>query len=238
MTCRLLRHTLLALSFTGVGAAGAQTVSMTGSMGNRALLVIDGGAPRAIAAGTTVGSVKVLSVTASDAVIEVGGQRRAVQLGALPVNLGGASGGGSGSRIVLTAGSGGHFSTQGSINGRAVYFMVDTGATSVSMTAAQADAIGLKYRDGRRVNLNTANGTIVAHAVTLDSVRVGDVEIFNVEGIVAPRDMPFVLLGNSFLNRFQMKRDNDQLTLDKRFCARQPRAPWRARDMDNSNDRA
>ncbi len=217
MIFRLLRHALLVLSFTVVGAAGAQTVAMTGSMGNRALLVIDGGAPRAVAAGSTVAGVKVVSVTATDAVIDVGGQRRTVSLGASPVNLGGAGGAGGGSRIVLTAGSGGHFSTQGSINGRAVYFMVDTGATSVSMTSAQADAIGLKYRDAPRVNLHTANGTIVAHAVTLDSVRVGDVEVYNVQGIVAPRDMPFVLLGNSFLSRFQMKRENDQLTLEKRF---------------------
>lgn len=217
MIFRLLRSALLFLSFMAAGAAGAQTVAMTGSMGTRALLVIDGGTPRAVAAGTTINGVKVVSVTATDAVIEIAGQRRTVQLGASPVSLGGAGGGSSGGRIVLTAGSGGHFSTQGSINGRAVFFMVDTGATSVSMTAAQADAIGLKYRDAPRVNLNTANGVVVAHTVTLNSVRIGDVEVYNVQGIVAPRDMPFVLLGNSFLDRFQMKRDNDQLTLDKRF---------------------
>jgi aspartyl protease family protein len=217
MPLRSLQPALLVLSFMMTGAAGAQTVAMTGSMGSRALLVIDGGTPRAVAAGTTINGVKVISVTATDALVEVGGQRRTVQLGASPVSLGGGSGGGSGSRIVLTAGSGGHFSTQGSINGRAVMFMVDTGATAVSMTAAQADAIGLKYRDGQRVNLNTANGVVAAYAVTLSSVRVGDVEVYNVQGIVAPRDMPFVLLGNSFLDRFQMKRENDLLTLDKRF---------------------
>ena len=110
----LLPPALLLLSFTMAGAAGAQTVAMTGSMGSRALLVIDGGAPRAVAAGATVGGVKVISVTSNDAVIEVAGQRRTVQLGASPVSLGGAGGGGGGSRIVLTAGSGGHFSTQGS----------------------------------------------------------------------------------------------------------------------------
>jgi aspartyl protease family protein len=217
MSFRLLRSALLVLSSMAAGAAGAQTVAMTGSMGNRALLVIDGGAPRAVSAGTTINGVKVISVTATDALIEVAGQRRTVQLGASPVRLAGAGSTGGGSRIVLTAGSGGHFSTQGSINGRAVLFMVDTGATAVSMTAAQADAIGLKYRDGPRVNLNTANGVITAHAVTLNSVRIGDVEVYNVQGIVAPRDMPFVLLGNSFLDRFQMKRENDQLTLDRRF---------------------
>ena len=208
---------VFALATLGAGAVLAQTVAMTGSMGNRALLVINGGAPRAVAAGTTLEGVKVLSVAASEAVVEVGGKRMTVMLGGSPGSHGSSAGGGGGSRIVLSAGSGGHFQAQGSINGRSVLFMVDTGATAVSMTAAQADAIGLKYRQGQQVHLNTANGVITAYAVTLDSVRIGDVEVYNVQGVVAPRDMPFVLLGNSFLNRFQMKRENDLLTLDKRF---------------------
>jgi len=54
------------------------------------------------------------------------------------------------------------------------------------------------------------------HAVTLGSVRVGEVEIANVDAIVLPAAMPHVLLGNSFLTRFQMQRNNDTLRLTKR----------------------
>jgi aspartyl protease family protein len=50
----------------------------------------------------------------------------------------------------------------------------------------------------------------------LDSVRIGDVEVFGVEAIVTPQPMPFVLLGNSFLTEFQMTRTNDQMVLEKR----------------------
>jgi aspartyl protease family protein len=50
----------------------------------------------------------------------------------------------------------------------------------------------------------------------LDSVRIGDVEVFGVEAIVTPQSMPFVLLGNSFLTEFQMTRTNDQMVLEKR----------------------
>jgi aspartyl protease family protein len=48
-------------------------------------------------------------------------------------------------------------------------------------------------------------------------VKVGDVMVRNVEAVVTPQSMPYVLLGNSFLTRFQMQRSNDQLTLDRRF---------------------
>jgi aspartyl protease family protein len=54
------------------------------------------------------------------------------------------------------------------------------------------------------------------HRVSLTSVRVGDVQVYNVDATVVPAQMEQVLLGNSFLTRFQMKRENDKLTLDKK----------------------
>ena len=51
----------------------------------------------------------------------------------------------------------------------------------------------------------------------LASVRIGDVEVYDVDAVVSPQPMPYVLLGNSFLTRFQMKRDNDQMVLERRF---------------------
>lgn len=53
--------------------------------------------------------------------------------------------------------------------------------------------------------------------VTLKSLRIQDVEVYGVEAVVVPSGMPHVLLGNSFLTRFQMKRENDMLTLTRRF---------------------
>ena len=67
------------------------------------------------------------------------------------------------------------------------------------------------------MSLSTANGNAQGFHVKLDSVRVGDVEVLNVDAVVMPQAMPLMLLGNSFLNRFQMLRDNDQLTLTKKY---------------------
>jgi aspartyl protease family protein len=138
--------------------------------------------------------------------------------GASPVRLGGGaeSSAGSGNEIVLTAGTGGHFRTEGKINGNAVSFVVDTGATTIAMSQVDADRIGLDYKNGRRGFANTANGSVPVHAVTLSSVRIGDVEIANVEATVVPAAMQHILLGNSFLTRFQMRRDNDTMRLTKR----------------------
>ena len=188
-------------------------------MGNKALLVIDG-TPRTLAAGgsygSTQGGVKLVSVSTNDAVVEINGKRVALTQGGTPVNLGGAASEGSGSQIVLNATSGGHFVSSGSINGKTVRFMVDTGATFISISQQEADRIGLNYRSGTRGHSQTANGPVPVYRTTLDSVRVGDVQVFNVDAVVMPMPMDMVLLGNSFLGRFQMRRDNDVMRLEKR----------------------
>ncbi|MDE2627300.1 MAG: retroviral-like aspartic protease family protein [Burkholderiales bacterium] len=189
---------------------------MSGSLGDKALLIIDG-APRTVATGSTVQGVKLVSVSGSEATVEVRGKRQVLSLGGAQVNLGAAPSDGGGSRIVLTAGSGGHFITDGAINGQAVRLLVDTGATYVSMGAADAERLGLDYRKGQRGVSNTANGQIAVYRVSLGSVRVGDVTLYNVDALVSQQPMDYVLLGNSFLTRFQMKRENETMTLTKRF---------------------
>ena len=212
---RASRFAALLLSCAALSAA-AQSVSMGGSLGNNALLVIDG-KPRNVAVGSTVSGVRLVSVSGNDAVVEVEGKRVTLHLGGAQVNLGGKQSEGSGKQIVLSADSGGHFFTGGTINGKSVRFVVDTGATSVSMSQEEADRIGLDYKNGPRGMSRTANGVVPFYRTSLSSVRIGDVQVYNVEASVLPGQMSHVLLGNSFLTRFQMKRENDLLTLDMRY---------------------
>ncbi|VTU27370.1 clan AA aspartic protease [Variovorax sp. PBS-H4] len=199
------------------GFACAQSVTLTGTIGSRAILMVDGSAPKTVAVGETFQGVKLLSMTPEQAVVEAGGKRVALRMDQ-PVSIGGGVlGGGGGTRIVLPASSGGHFMTQGAINGRSVNFMLDTGATTVALSAADAQRIGLDFSKGRPVRMNTANGTAQGYMVRLSSVRVGDVEVYDVEAIVSQQPMPYVLLGNSFISRFSMRRDSDQMVLEKRF---------------------
>jgi aspartyl protease family protein len=117
---------------------------------------------------------------------------------------------------VLPAGSGGHYAGLGTINGHSVQFVIDTGATTVAMGADVAQLLGLDPKDSTPVAAMTANGAVAARKLTLNSVRVGDVTIYNVEAMVVPQSMPVVLLGNSFLSHFQMHSDASSLVLDKK----------------------
>ncbi len=194
----------------------AQSVALTGLSGTKALIVIDGAAPRFLSAGQSHQGVKLLSLGNGQAMVEIGGQTQTLRLGESAVSIGGDAPAAGGQRIVLTADSRGHFMPQGQINGRTVRFMVDTGATGVGISEAEARRINLKFEQGQPVQINTANGSVLGHLIKLASVRIGDVVVYDVAATVSPQPMPYVLLGNSFLTRFQMQRINDQMTLEKR----------------------
>jgi aspartyl protease family protein len=212
-----LRAVLAALTVLACAGAAAQSVTLQGMLGRKALIIVDGAAPRSVGPGETHQGVKVLSTSGDEAVLEFGGRRHTLRVGEAPASVGGASGSARGTRIVLPVGSGGHVRAQGAINGQAADFLVDTGATAVSLSAQDARRFGLDYEQGRRVTMSTANGNTAGWVIKLSSVRVGDVEIHEVDAIVSQQPMPFVLLGNSFLNRFQMRREHDQMILERRY---------------------
>ncbi|WP_244910964.1 retropepsin-like aspartic protease family protein [Extensimonas vulgaris] len=205
---------LSSATLLGVPLHAEQAVALSGILGSKALLVINGSPPRSMAEGDVHQGVKVLSVGREDAVVEVNGQRRNLRLGEAPLSVG--SLGGSGRRVTLLADGRGHFVGSGTINGRSMDFLVDTGASMVGIGRPDADRLGLNYQKGQPVRLSTANGIAQGWRIKLDSVRIGDVEVFGVEAIVTPQPMPFVLLGNSFLTEFQMTRMNDRMVLEKR----------------------
>ncbi|CAN7464598.1 retropepsin-like aspartic protease family protein [Acidovorax sp. LjRoot194] len=194
--------------------AHAQSVGIAGMLGSKALLVVDAHPPRALGAGDEFQGVKVLSVGKDEATVEVKGAQRVLRLGEAPVSVGRK--GGSGKRVVLMADSRGHFLNSGMINGRVMQYMVDTGASSVAIGRADADRMGLNYLNGQPVRMNTANGVTQGWRIKLDSVRLGDVEVFGIEAVITPQPMPYVLLGNSLLNEFQMTRINNEMVLEKR----------------------
>ncbi len=196
-------------------AAGAQGVVLAGRMGDRALLVIDGQA-HTVAVGGSAGGVRLLRWNGDEAELDAGGRRLLARIGGAPAQVGG-SGQGSGAReVVIPAGSGGHFVAAGAINGRATRFMVDTGATVVALGRAEAARLGLDLRNARTAMMQTANGPVPVQMVVLTQVRLGEVEVAQVDAAVLPQPMPYVLLGNSFLSRFQMRRDNDLMRLELR----------------------
>lgn len=199
-------------------SAWSQSVAINGTLGNKALLIVDGGFPKAVAVGEMHKGIKVVAIQGEQITLEMGGKRQTLRVGDAPASVGSGAGEQlSGNRVVLAAGPGGHFLTAGQINGRAVQFMVDTGATTIALSVADANRIGLNYQNGQPVQMSTANGVTQGWRITLNTVRVGDVMVSGVDAVVTPVGMPYVLLGNSFLSRFQMNRNNDQMVLERRF---------------------
>lgn len=192
----------------------AQDVGLAGIMGSKAMLMINGGEPQAVPVGQTVDGVKVLSIQGDQATIEVGGKKRPLRVGQHAIGVGNGDGS---DKIIMTADVQGHFFTTGNINGTSVRFLVDTGASMISLGATDARRIGLDFNRGQKALTNTANGQVVVSKVQLDTVRIAGVTLHNVDALIHQNEMPIALLGMSFLNRMEMQRDGSTMTLKKRF---------------------
>ena len=105
----------------------------------------------------------------------------------------------------------------GSLNSYPVSFLVDTGATSIAISSAEARRMGLDYKAGRGGAVNTAAGVVPAWRVTFNTVKIGGITLNQVEGIVVESGLDTPLLGMSFLNRMEMKRDGQTMTLTQRY---------------------
>ncbi|MCB6185362.1 retroviral-like aspartic protease family protein [Leeia sp. TBRC 13508] len=202
------------LAFGLAGVASAQNVQLIGVMPNMGVFKIDGVGPKSIRIGQSYNGVKVVSASGDSAVIEIDGKRSTIRLG--DAGFSSDTNASSGQKTTLTADSNGHFVTTIAINGRPVEAVVDTGATVISIGRSQAEQMGIKYQNAPQAVFGTANGSIRAWMVKFDTVRVGNITLYQVEGSVNESNMPIVLLGMSFLNRVEMKRSNGQLELIKR----------------------
>jgi len=215
LNSRVVRAALtIALSMLATGSRAADVALIGVFAGKAAVLSIDGGDPRTVRIGQQAAGVRVVAVERDRADVEVDGRRRTLALGQHYRSAPATS---SRPSVTLAADARGHFVTDGAINGSGIRFLVDTGATYIAIPAAEAGRLGLDYRKGRRGVVQTANGPAAAYAVKLDTVRVGDLELNSVDGLVLETGLGIALLGMSFLNRVEMKRDGEVMVLVKRF---------------------
>ena len=211
---RVLRRTAAALLVMAAAAAQAADVGLVGLFPGKAVLVVGNAAPKTYAVGAAIGDgMRLVSVTDASAVIEVNGKRQTLALGE-HVNRSAPSGRQS---VTLKSDGRGHFIAQGQINGGSARMLVDTGATVIAIPAADAVRFGIDYTRGQTAYMNTANGVAPAYRVKLDTVRVGDITLNQVDAVVMEQGLSTILLGMSFLNRTEMRRDGEEMTLTKRF---------------------
>jgi aspartyl protease family protein len=208
-------NSIAVLALLAATPVAAADVALIGTFESKAaILSIDAGSPKTLRVGQTFGGVTLIGVEKDRATIEVDGKRRELLRGQTYSSSTAAS---SARSVTLSAGAGGHFITDGQINGGAIRFMVDTGASTIAIPASDAIRLRIDYKKGRRGTTQTAAGPAEVFLVRLDSVRVGDIEVQNVEAVVIERGLDIALLGNSFLNRMEMRRDGATMTLIRKF---------------------
>jgi len=201
-----------------VGAAAAlaaDDVALIGVIGDKAaVLAVAGGEPKTVKVGQTWNGITVLAVERDRATVDIRGEKRVLPIGQHYRAAGMTTDRG---KVVLAADPRGHFFADGAVNGIAVRFVVDTGATVVALPRQDAERLGLDYRHGQRAMTHTANGVVPTYLLKLDTVRIGGIEVHNVDAAVIDGGLEQALLGMSFLNRVQLERDGATMTLIQRF---------------------
>ena len=185
---------------------------------DRVMVEIDGKRHLLRSGETSPEGVTLVSADSAGGVFRYRGEtleRRLDGRARAPANNSGAAG----EEVRIYRDNQGMFKTVGSINGLPVNFLVDTGATSVAMNAAEARRLGIDFRvEGESTWVATASDVAQAFSVTLQRVKVGGIELHNVGAVEIDGPRPSeVLLGMSFLQRLDLHNQGDYLTLRKKF---------------------
>ncbi len=225
---RVLSSSFVALlSVLGLGvlspSASAQNVVLTGILGDKALVSIDGYAPVMLHVGQARQNIELIKVDAQRhaALVRIDNSTRELRLGATPSTIGGGGGGskevlgGQGRSITLSLGSDSHYYAEAYINEDRIRFMVDAEASDIALSQDDANRLDLsRLQRGDMATLKTPHGPYLGERVTVGRLRVGEVEMQNISVIIVPK-LPIAILGQSFLKHFKSQKVNDMLLLER-----------------------
>ena len=202
----------LLLTVVLLPASAAPSVEVRGLMRDRAVLVIDGTRHLLRVGETSPEGVTLAAADAREARVRIDGETLSLGLSRrVGTNFREPE-----SRSVSVARDGrGQFRVAGTIEGRPVRFLVDTGASVLAMSGNDASALGIDYRgSGREGSVVTAAGRARSHFVALDQVEVGGLTVRNVDAAVVEGPYPEdILLGMSFLRHVGFSETAGVLTL-------------------------
>jgi len=216
-TLKILKSLLfVALLSSSSLAFSVERVKVMALFPNKAMLQIDG-RNHVLSKGDIKNGVELIEANPQQAIVIFNGEECILLLGSAVA--------GSykkreqhQSRIVRnTLGS---YRSGGLINGQSVEMLVDTGASFISMNREQAKKLGIQFlQTGQAIKVQTASGVVSAWKVNLKKVRVGEIELNNIAGVVVdnPSSPKEVLLGMSFLNRVDIENKNGVMLLKKIF---------------------
>ncbi len=159
--------------------------------------------------------VMLVSASNSGAVVSIEGKQYSLQLS------NGVRGGYTekkNSSELIAINAAGQYITQGSVNGRTVTFLVDTGATSVAINSRDARRLGINFATEKPGMVATAGGPVRAYSLTLDRVKVGEIEARNIRAVVLEGNYPtLALLGMTWLKYVEIVENAGVMKLTKKY---------------------
>jgi aspartyl protease family protein len=215
--CICLLVTASCLTLAAYASPALDGVVLYALFRDQAILTIDGARHVLKAGESSPEGVKLISTDTEleQAVIEAGGRRETLKLGVVMSRHDNSAP----AAVTLWADSSGMFFASGSINGTAVSFLVDTGANTVALSGALAQRLGIDYKKkGKQGMATTASGRVMNYMLKLDTVKIGEIVLHNVDAAVLegyPMSTP--LLGMSVLNNLEMRRDGNKMELIKKY---------------------
>jgi aspartyl protease family protein len=206
---------LLALNLGASTALAADPgVKVIALFADKALLQV-GEQQKIVTKGETFEGVLLESASGRGAVVVIDGKRQ--KLG-LNQSIAGNFKKRDRARMKIYPDSLGMYYAKGKINGVAMRFLVDTGATFVTLSGNHAKRLKIDYRKGKYSSAQTASAVVPVWQIRLASVSIGGIELKNVEATVIAGEQPFdVLLGNSFLRHTSIQQAGAVLEIEKRY---------------------
>ena len=203
--------TLLFFCFS-ITAQAIEKLEVQALFSSKAVLLIDGKRHILAVNETSPEGVKVISANSRGAVLEVDSQQKQYDLGNTVSTTFAKR---KSQKETIYINSSGMYMTFGNVNGHSVRFLVDTGASAISMNSGQAKQLGIRYkREGVPAGVSTASGYAKAYRVHLKTVSVGEIRQSNVEAFVIEGNHPGpILLGMTFLGRLSVERSGNAMTL-------------------------
>ncbi len=179
-------------------------------MGDTAVLLIDG-QRKTLRVGQSFAGVKLVAAQPTAATLEINGQMKSV---GMSQRVGTNFEKTQEQVVTIPRNAMMQYQTNATINGRSVLVMVDTGANMVAISSEQARTMNIDYAAGTPAQVETASGLTGAHAITLQSVSVGGIQVDNVPAMVVEGAYPAtILLGMTYLRHVKLQEHNGILSL-------------------------
>lgn len=208
-----MRLAALALLFVSLTAQAVE-INLIAIMGSKAMVEVDG-ARKLMEAGQSASGAKLLNVSADAVVFEAGGRKLTLSMDNRSIKSNISPEGG---KKLVMPNDNGHFYAGLAINGLPLRGVVDTGATVLTLSSNHARAAGIDLSRATTGTAVTAQGTVATRQTTINTLRLGDIVLHNIDALVIDGQFPPTpLIGMNVLQRFTMQRDADRLTLIQRY---------------------